>query len=67
VLNISVNNQEFSVDENCTLMQLISLAGFADQRIALALNGEFVAKTHYSTTALSHRDNVDIVKPIGGG
>ena len=67
MLNISVNNLEFSVDEDCNLLQLISVAGFAEQRIALALNGEFVAKAQYSTTQLSQRDNVDIVKPIGGG
>ena len=67
MLNISVNNQEISVNDDCNLLELISVAGFADQMIALALNGEFVAKAHYSTTTLSQRDNVDIVKPIGGG
>ncbi|EPJ54964.1 MAG: hypothetical protein OFPI_04980 [Osedax symbiont Rs2] len=67
MLNISVNNQEFSVAEDCNLVQLILAAGFADQRIALAVNGEFVPKAQYSTTQLSQRDRVDIVKPIGGG
>ena len=67
MLKITVNNRELSVREDCNLLQLITIAGFAEQKIALAINGEFVAKNLYSTTKLAQRDNVDIVTPIGGG
>ncbi|MCJ8338227.1 MAG: sulfur carrier protein ThiS [Pseudomonadales bacterium] len=67
MLKISVNNRELSVGEDCNLLQLITIAGFAEQKIALAINGEFVAKNLYPTTKLAQRDNVDIVTPIGGG
>ena len=67
MLKITVNNRELSVREDCNLLQLITIAGFAEQKIALAINGEFVAKNLYTTTKLAQRDNVDIVTPIGGG
>ncbi|NQZ31802.1 MAG: sulfur carrier protein ThiS [Oceanospirillaceae bacterium] len=65
--NIMVNNQTMAVADNSTISQLITLAGFADQAIAVAVNGEFVPKAQYGQTTLSHNDAVDIVKPIGGG
>ncbi|MEH6445891.1 MAG: sulfur carrier protein ThiS [Oceanospirillaceae bacterium] len=67
MLNISVNNNALLIEEHSNLQQLISVAGFSEQIIAVAVNGEFVPKTQYSNTILSADDQIDIVKPIGGG
>jgi len=67
MLNVSVNNESLQVQSPCNVTQLIELAGFAQQTIAVAINGEFIAKRMYQQTQINHNDNIDIVKPIGGG
>lgn len=64
---ISVNNTALEIDAHCNISDVIFQAGFSDQSIAIALNGEFIPRANYSTTSLTHGDNLDIVKPIGGG
>ncbi|NRA20665.1 MAG: sulfur carrier protein ThiS [Oceanospirillaceae bacterium] len=65
--NLTVNNHPLSVENDCNLSQLIIVAGYAEQTIAVAINGEFIPKAQYSHTDLATGDCVDIVKPIGGG
>lgn len=64
---VSVNNNPFDIPHQIPLSELIALAGFADQTVAAAINGEFVPKHQYPTTLIENNDNIDIVKPIGGG
>ncbi len=64
---VSVNNQLMEIPQQTALSELINLAGFGDQMVAVAINGEFVPKHQYSQTVLASNDNIDIVKPIGGG
>lgn len=65
--NIVVNNKSMQVTLDCNLIQLIAVAGFADQAIAVAINGEFVPRGNYQQTAIANNDAIDIVTPIGGG
>jgi len=65
--SVLVNNTPTSIQDECNLQQLITIAGYQNQRIAIALNGEFIPKTQYNDTQLNHNDAIDIVKPIGGG
>ncbi|EPJ47815.1 MAG: ThiS protein [Osedax symbiont Rs1] len=67
MFSVLLNNNSFEVESNCTLSQIIDIAGFAEQTIAVAINGEFVPKSAYTNTALQVADQIDIVKPIGGG
>ncbi len=67
MFSILVNNNSFEIESNCALSQLIDIAGFAEQTIAVAINGEFVPKSAYLNTTLKAADQIDIVKPIGGG
>lgn len=67
MLNVSVNNETMQVQAPCNVSQIIELAGFAQQTIAVAINGEFVAKRMYPQTQINQNDSIDIVKPIGGG
>jgi len=64
---VFINNKQLSVADNCNLTQLIQITGYQNQRIAVAINGEFITKTQYTQTQLSEDDAIDIVKPIGGG
>ncbi len=67
MLNIYVNAHPYQIALNSNLDEVIQLAGFADQVVAVAVNGEFIPKSTYSQTSVSDKDNIDVVKPIGGG
>jgi sulfur carrier protein len=67
MFNIFINSQPFQVQTSTCLQEAIRLSGFSDQVVAVAINGEFVPKSLYSQTTLNDQDNIDIVKPIGGG
>jgi sulfur carrier protein len=67
MFKVSVNNQLLDIENDTTLSELIVIAGFADQMVAIAIDGEFVPKHQYQHTVLTSNTNIDIVKPIGGG
>jgi sulfur carrier protein len=50
-----------------TISELLSEAGYGDERVATALNGEFVAETRRGRTPLREGDRVEIVSPRQGG
>ncbi len=66
-IEISVNGETQNVDDEQSLLQLIDASGFGEQRIAAALNGEFIPRHAYADTTISAGDKVDIVSPIAGG
>jgi sulfur carrier protein len=50
-----------------TMAELLLEAGFAESKVATALNGEFVAERDRATTRLAHGDRIEIVAPRQGG
>lgn len=64
-MKISINGQ-ITHTEASLLAELISEYG-ATPPYALAVNGEFVAKSEYQTRQLVEHDQVDIVAPVFGG
>lgn len=69
MIEIVVNNNTLRFDQAPSLHELLSqhTVAAAGQPYAVALNGEFVPKTHYANTPLNHGDTLDIVSPVGGG
>ena len=49
------------------LHELCAKLGFAEMRVATALNGSFVAAAKRGLTPLSSEDEVEIVAPRQGG
>lgn len=41
--------------------------GYGDKKIAAAINGDFIPRDQYASTTLNQGDNIDIVRPVGGG
>lgn len=64
-MKISINGQITDTDANL-LADVITEYG-ATPPYALAVNGEFVAKSDYQTRQLVEHDQVDIVAPVFGG
>ena len=67
MINISVNNEPKQIEVNTPLNDALLKWGFGESKIAVAINGEFVPRSTYSQREINAGDNIDIVKPVGGG
>ncbi len=65
-MQILLNGEPFVTDA-ATLDALCASLGFADARIATAVNGSFVPSGARANTALAPKDEIEIVAPRQGG
>lgn len=66
-LRIQVNGEPREVDDDITLLQLVTSLSFKSERIAVELNEIVVRRTHWDNTKLKTGDKVEIVHFVGGG
>lgn len=66
-IELSVNNESTSLASNTLLSEALQQWGYGDGKIAVAINGEFVPRSTYNERELLNGDQIDIVKPVGGG
>lgn len=67
MINISLNNEPKQITANILLSDALVQWGFGEIKIAVAINGEFVPRSTYGERQLDAGDQIDIVKPVGGG
>jgi len=67
MINISLNNEPTQITSNMLLSNALVQWGFGEIKIAVAINGEFVPRSTYTERQLQEGDQIDIVKPVGGG
>lgn len=67
MITISLNNEPKQIANNTLLSAALIEWGFGEVKIAVAINGEFVPRSTYSDRQLEDGDQIDIVKPVGGG
>lgn len=67
MIQVSVNNEIKSVAAATLLSDALHDWGYSDSKIAVAINQEFVPRSTYAERALSNNDQIDIVRPVGGG
>lgn len=65
-MQILLNGELIATDAR-TLHELCLKLGFAEAKVATALNGSFVAATKRAVTKLAPADEVEIVAPRQGG
>jgi sulfur carrier protein len=65
-LQILLNGEPIATDAR-TLDELCAKLGFAEAKVATAVNGSFVAAAKRGLTPLAPRDEVEIVSPRQGG
>ncbi len=65
-LKITVNGAQQATDAE-TLEELCAALGYAEMKVATALNGAFVPASHRADTRLASGDSVEIVAPRQGG
>ena len=66
-IELSVNNESVSLAANTLLSEALQQWSYGDSKIAVAINGEFVPRSTYAERELLNGDQIDIVKPVGGG
>ncbi|XQW85209.1 sulfur carrier protein ThiS [Thalassotalea piscium] len=64
-MRIRINDEVLNIESNI-LMDILVQYG-AKVPFAVAVNGEFVAKSHYANRQIAPGDSIDIVSPIFGG
>jgi sulfur carrier protein len=65
-LQILLNGEAYATDAK-TLGELCARLGFAEAKIATAVNGAFVAANSRGTMQLADADEIEIVAPRQGG
>ena len=65
-MELVVNGEPFDGDVT-TLADLIGELGYGEQKVATAVNGDFVAGTDRKTYELRDGDQIEIVAPRQGG
>lgn len=67
-MEITVNQQSYSVSEACTLQQMLDTVLLQPAKgIAVAVNQEIIAKSNWSNHFLKSGDNLTIIKATQGG
>jgi len=67
-MEITVNQQSYSVSEACSLQQLLdTVLALPAKGIAIAVNQEIIAKSNWSDHFLQPGDNLTIIKATQGG
>lgn len=67
MITLSVNNQTQQLALATALGEALQIWGYGEMKIAVAINGEFVPRSSYAERQLQAGDQIDIVKPVGGG
>jgi sulfur carrier protein len=67
VIDIFINGERQSVASDKSLALILADNDFNCARVAVAVNSEFIARSHYDTCFLSANDKVDVVAPVAGG
>jgi len=65
-LQILLNGERFATDAS-NLDELCVKLGFAEAKVATAVNGSFVAAAKRGATQIAEADEVEIVAPRQGG
>jgi sulfur carrier protein len=67
-MEITVNQQSYSVSETCSLQQMLaSVFSQSANGIAIAVNQEIISKSNWDTYVLQPGDNITVIKATQGG
>jgi sulfur carrier protein len=67
-MEITVNQQTYSVAQSCSLQQMLaSVISQPANGIAIAVNQEIISKANWDTYALQPGDNITVIKATQGG
>ncbi|AGF47383.1 sulfur carrier protein ThiS [Candidatus Kinetoplastidibacterium crithidiae] len=66
-MKIQLNGKELNIQNNISILELLSSLQHDNKKIAIELNSNIIPKHKYNETFLKNEDVVEIVSAIGGG
>ncbi|MCK8516702.1 sulfur carrier protein ThiS [Methylonatrum kenyense] len=66
-MQIQINGEPRTVEDNCSAADLIKHLGLEGRRIAMEINGEIQPRSGYTERRIAAGDCIEIVHAIGGG
>jgi len=66
-ITVHLNDATARLPADASLADALAAWQYADRRVAVAINGDFVPRSAYAGRTLHDDDRIDIVAPVGGG
>ncbi len=66
-ISIIVNGSDVELPRSISILTYLRSKGLAERRIAVAYNGDVLAREKFEATLISQGDVIEIVRPVGGG
>ncbi len=67
LVTLTINGRRRELDGPTPLVDVLRSLGVDLQFIAVAYNGEVIDKERFSSIVLDEGDQVEVVRPVGGG
>jgi len=67
MLTLSLNGETVQCEPASNITLLLDQEGYETQKIAVAINGDFVPRSRYGEVTLNNGDEVDVIQAVGGG
>ncbi len=67
MITVVINGESRLIDEPQTVSQYLDSFGLNPRFVAVARNGEVLAKEDFSCITIMDGDRLEIVRPVGGG
>lgn len=64
---ITLNGEPRELAAPTTVADLLAACGYTTGKVAVARNGEFVARSRYAATPVNPGDDIEVVAPMQGG
>ncbi len=66
-MNIILNGQKKEINQNLTVLQLLSELNIDPRKVAVERNLQLIRRTEHEQTMLNDGDNIEIINFVGGG
>lgn len=66
-MQVTVNSKPHSLNDNSTVLDLLTELNLVGKRIAVELDGDIVPKSAHASTRLCEGATLEIVVAVGGG
>ncbi|WP_119395327.1 sulfur carrier protein ThiS [Salinibius halmophilus] len=64
---VSLNGEWQPLENEVPLVEALALWGYGEAKVAVAVNGQFVARSQHGEVTVKAGDQVDVVAPVTGG
>ncbi|HOK40210.1 MAG TPA: sulfur carrier protein ThiS [bacterium] len=66
-IKIKLNGEDFFIEENLTVFDLLNKLKITDKWLAIQKNNEIIKREDYNEIKINQDDVIEIIKPFGGG